>query len=261
MADSGNNRVVVFDANGKFLRQWGSTCKLDTGEGCQDGGKGQFNEPWGIAVGKDGSVYVSDTWNHRIQKFTNDGQFVTMWGLFGSTGGELGQSNLFYGPRTSRSGMDGNVSVMDTGNKRVQVFKPDGTFLQQWGGGGVVDGRFDEPVGLAQEADGKWYVADTWNKRIQRFSPVYEYEAQWPVNGWPSQSVVNKPALAVDPERKLVYAVDPDNYRVLAWDTTASSRRHGDSTVTTSSPSRCPPGSPWVRAARCTLPTATRTGS
>ena len=45
--------------------------------------------------------------------------------------------------------------VMDTGNKRVQVFRPDGTFMTQWGGGGVVDGRFDEPVGLAQDAGGQ----------------------------------------------------------------------------------------------------------
>ncbi len=219
VADSGNNRVQVFAADGTYLRGWGSTCKLDTGEGCTDGGRGQFNEPWGIAVGADGSVYVSDTWNHRVQKFTNDGQFVTAWGVFGSTGGELGQENLFYGPRTIAVSLDGDIYVMDTGNKRIQVFRPDGSFVRQWGGGGVIDGRFDEPVGLAQDSDGRWYVADTWNKRIQRFSPSFEYEKQWTVNGWDSQSVVNKPSLAVDQQRDLVYAVDPENYRILVWNT------------------------------------------
>jgi len=54
---------------------------------------------------------------------------------------------------------------------------------------------------------------------VQKFSPVFEYEAQWPVNGWSSQSVVNKPSLAVDGQRRLVYAVDPENYRILAWNT------------------------------------------
>ncbi len=219
VADSGNNRVQVFNPDGTFLRQWGSLCKLDTKEGCVGGGEGQFNEPWGIAVGKDGSVYISDTWNHRIQKFTNDGQFVKAWGVFGSTGGELGQENLFYGPRSLAIGRDGNLYVMDTGNKRVQVFSPDGVFITQWGGGGVVDGRFDEPVGLDQDADGNWYVTDTWNKRIQKFDEAFNYVAQWPVAGWGSQSVVNKPALAVDPARKIVYAVDPENYRVLAFNT------------------------------------------
>ena len=83
-------------------------------------------------------------------------------------------------------GRDGNVYVMDTGNKRVQVFTPDGGFITQWGGGGVVDGRFDEPVGLAQDADGNWYVADTWNKRIQKFSEAFNYLAQWPSTAGPA---------------------------------------------------------------------------
>jgi len=224
VADSGNNRVQVFNADGSFLRQWGSLCKLDTGEGCEGGGQGQFSEPWGIAVGPDGSVYVSDTWNHRIQKFDNQGKFITMWGRFDSTNGELGTPNVFYGPRALVVGQDGNLYVMDTGNKRVQVFTPDGTFVAQYGGGGVTEGRFDEPVGLAQDAAGNWYVADTWNQRIQKFDQNFSYVAQWPVDGWNSQSVVNKPALAVDGTRGIIYAVDPENYRVLAFNTDGSFR-------------------------------------
>jgi uncharacterized protein (TIGR03663 family) len=217
VADSGNNRIQVFGPDGTFLRQWGNTCKLDTGESCQGDGRGQFNEPWGIAVDGDGNVYVSDTWNHRIQKFDNQGNFITMWGQFGSTSGELGQAGLFYGPRSVTLGQDGNVYVMDTGNKRIQAFTPDGEYVAQYGGAGVVEGRFDEPVGLAQDAAGNWYVADTWNRRIQKFDSKFNYVAQWPVDGWASQSVVNKPGLAVERARNIVYAVDPENYRVLAF--------------------------------------------
>jgi uncharacterized protein (TIGR03663 family) len=217
VADSGNNRVQIFNPDGTFLRQWGSTCKLDTGEGCQGDGRGQFNEPWGIAVDGDGNVYVSDTWNHRIQKFDNQGNFTTMWGQFGSTGGELGQAGLFYGPRSLAIGQDGNLYVMDTGNKRIQAFAPSGEFVAQYGGSGVIEGRFDEPVGLAQDGAGNWYVADTWNRRIQVFDPQFNYRTQWSVDAWASQSVVNKPGLVVDPARNIVYAVDPENYRVLAF--------------------------------------------
>jgi uncharacterized protein (TIGR03663 family) len=224
VADSGNNRVQVFNPDGTPLKQWGSTCKLDTGEGCVGDGRGQFNEPWGIAVDGNGNVYVSDTWNHRIQKFDHQGNFLTMWGQFGSTGGELGQPDLFYGPRALQVGQDGNLYVMDTGNKRIQSFTPDGDFVGQYGGSGVVEGRFDEPVGLGQDAAGNWYVADTWNQRIQKFDPQFNYVSQWPVNGWASQSVVNKPGLAVDPTRSVVYALDPENYRVLAFGTDGTFR-------------------------------------
>jgi DNA-binding beta-propeller fold protein YncE len=224
VADTGNNRVQVFGPDGTFLRTWGTTCKLDTGEGCQGDGRGQFNEPWGIAVDKAGNVYVSDTWNHRIQKFDNQGNFVTMWGEFGSTGGELGQPALFYGPRSVVVGQEGSLYVMDTGNKRVQVFTPGGDFVAQYGGSGIDDGHFDEPVGLGQDAAGNWYVADTWNRRIQKFDSSFNYVAQWPIDGWSSQSVVNKPGLAVDKERGIIYVVDPENYRVLAFNADGSFR-------------------------------------
>ena len=224
VADTGNHRIQVFNADGAFLRQFGSLCKLDTKQGCQGDGGGQFNEPWGIAVGADGSIYVSDTWNHRIHKFDKDGKFVKMWGVFESTGGELGKANAFYGPRSLAIGDDGNLYAMDTGNKRVQVFSPDGVIVNQFGGGCLTDGRFDEPTGIGQDGAGAWYVADAWNRRIQKFDKTYKYVAQWPIDGWASQSVVNKPALAVDKARNIVYVTDPENYRVIAFNTDGSFR-------------------------------------
>lgn len=217
VADSGNNRVQIFNPDGTFLRQFGSTCKLDTKEGCQGDGRGQFNEPWGIAVDGEGNIYVADTWNHRIQKFDRDGQFITMWGVFESTGGELGKPFAFYGPRQVIVGRDGKIYVMDTGNKRVQAFNPDGSFFTQFGGGGVTEGLFDEPTGIAQDAAGNWYIADTWNRRIQKLNERGAYLAQWPIYGWASNSVVNKPQLAADQQRGIIYATDPENYRVLAF--------------------------------------------
>ena len=46
-------------------------------------GDGQFNAPAGVAVASDGSVYVTDSGNHRIQKFTSEGVFVSKWGTEG----------------------------------------------------------------------------------------------------------------------------------------------------------------------------------
>ncbi len=228
VADSGNHRIQVFDAQGNFLTMWGSACNLygEGQPGCVDPdgagplqvGDGQFQEPWGVAVDQEGNVYVADTWNHRIQKFTLDGRFLTKWGFFTNTEGQLGQPEGMWGPRDIVIDADGNVYVTDTGNKRIQKFDKDGNFLAQYGGGGVIEGRFDEPVGLAIDDQGNFYVADTWNRRIQKFDANFVFLKEWPIYGWESQSVANKPYVAVDSQAKLLYATDPEGYRVLVFD-------------------------------------------
>ncbi|NPA91417.1 MAG: TIGR03663 family protein [Chloroflexi bacterium] len=209
VADSGNHRIVKFDPQGQYLLAWGQKGQ----------GPGEFNEPWGIAVDKDGFVYVADTWNHRVQKFDSSGAFITQWGYAAMTGGQLTEPGAFFGPRAVAIGKDGNIYVTDTGNKRVQVFTPEGKFVAQYGGAGVEPGQFDEPVGIAVDGDGYFYVADTWNQRVQVFDPKFTFVRAWPVDGWYSESVVNKPYIAVDGKRR-VYVTDPENYRVIVFDAT-----------------------------------------
>ena len=81
----------------------------------------------------------------------------------------------------------------------------------------VIPGRFEEPTGLAIGPEGDIYVADTWNRRVQKFSSAYEPLAEWPIEGWESESVVNKPYLRVDSQGR-VYVGDPEGYRVLVFD-------------------------------------------
>jgi len=222
VTDSDNDRVQVFDGEGRLLRTWGSRCALDTGLGCATTtGEGQFQEPWGIAVGPDGRVYVADTWNHRIQVFDANGTFLTQWGTYGQTGDarpKVPLGHMLYGPRDVAVDASGRVFVTDTGNKRVVVYDRDGGVLDQWGGAGSGPGQFEEPVGIAPDAAGNVYVADTWNGRIQVFDRDLGFLREWPVEGWYGESVVNKPYLAVD-EQGRVYATDPEGYCVAVFST------------------------------------------
>ncbi len=216
VADSRNHRVLHIDTQGNVLHEWGAYAD---GVGTPIG-EGTFNEPWGIAIGPDGSVYVTDTWNHRIEKFTAEGQFVTVWGTFGQ--GETPAS--FYGPRGLAVDSMGRVYVTDTGNKRIAVFDADGNFITDFGSAGFDPGQFDEPVGIAVDKNGTVYVADTWNKRIQTFVPVdsdgslsFVPQKQWDVYGWFGQSLDNKPFIAVN-DALHVFVTDPDGYRVMEFD-------------------------------------------
>jgi len=211
VVDTDNNRIQHLDDQGNLLHTWGSF-----GDATQHSiGGGFFNQPWGIGIGPDGSVYVADTWNHRVQKFSADGEFILTWGYFGQ--GE--QPDAFWGPRDLAVNSKGEVFVTDTGNKRVVVFDSQGEFLTEFGGAGMAPGQLDEPVGIAVDMDGLVYVADVWNQRIQVFQKSedgrYLPFKNWEVQAWYGQSLENKPYIAVTKDS--VFAADPEGYRIMQF--------------------------------------------
>ncbi|MFW5714510.1 MAG: NHL repeat-containing protein, partial [Brevefilum sp.] len=217
VADSLNHRILHLDSDGTLLHSWGEFAASDYNTG-EMAPSGAFNEPWGVAVGPDGSVYVADTWNNRIQKFTAEGDFVTMWGQFGAAESR----HHFWGPRGVAVDEQGRVYITDTGNKRVVIFDSDGNALESVGGAGMGVGQFDEPVGIAVDDRGHVYVADTWNARIQVLIPEgnslsYPNNITWDVEAWFGDSLDNKPFLAVDDDYN-TYVADPVMGRVLVFD-------------------------------------------
>ncbi|MDH5606299.1 MAG: NHL repeat-containing protein, partial [Anaerolineae bacterium] len=213
VSDSRNHRILKIK-DGEVIDQWGSL----TNPGEIPAADGTFNEPWGLAVSPDGKyVYVADTWNHRVQKFTATGRFVSTWGYFDQSEDPY----AMWGPRDIATDAEGNVYVSNTGNKRITVFEPDGTFITQFGEVGFSPGEFDEPVGLAVDQSTGWvYVADTWNQRIQVFEKgpdnIFHHIKDWEINGWFGQSLENKPFLALDTEGNL-YVSDPELSRILVF--------------------------------------------
>lgn len=228
IADTGNHRIVVLDSNGQFLRAFGSFCNVNDpantpcidpdGDGPLALGDGQFYEPWGVAIDEAGQIFVADTWNGRIQVFDSEGRFLRKWGVFATTGGELGDPYALFGPRGLAIDLDGNLLVADTGNKRILKFTPAGELIKQVGGGGVIAGRFEEPTAVAVDpVDGSVLVADAWNGRIQRLSPDLEYRGEFPTPGWVGRDVFQKPYLTVTADG-LIYATDPATALVMVFD-------------------------------------------
>jgi DNA-binding beta-propeller fold protein YncE len=174
-----------------------------------------MNHPWDVAVAKDGSIFVVDTFNHRIQKFSPTGRFIKMIGIFA----QGNAADTLWGPRAIAISNDGKVFVVDTGNKRIVVYDQDLNLISQFGGAGFEPGQFDEPVGIAISNAGNVAVADTWNRRVQIFSqgidgisftPIGEFD----VDAWFGQSLDNKPFIAYASDNTL-WISDPEGDRLL----------------------------------------------
>ncbi|MBN1284276.1 MAG: TIGR03663 family protein [Anaerolineae bacterium] len=215
VVDAGNNRVVVFGLDGKEKLVIGGTDPNAAPDTLP--APGYFREPWGVGVADDGTIFVADTWGHRIQVFTPAGEFVTLWGRFADINNNPGSDSddAFYGPRQVVVRGD-EVYVVDTGNKRVRVYDFAGNHLRDLGGGGVLPGQLSEPVGLALDKDGNVVIADTWNRRVQVLDPGGVYLRHWTVEAW-YELVRNLPFLAYD-DRGSVYVADPELCRVLVFD-------------------------------------------
>ncbi|HJW84501.1 MAG TPA: SMP-30/gluconolactonase/LRE family protein, partial [Anaerolineae bacterium] len=117
VADTWNHRIQKFDANGKFLLEWGR-------EGQTSDGPDRFWGPRGIAVSADGRVYVTDTGNKRVVVLGANGKFLFEF----DPSGECWLDE----PVGIALGPDSEVYVADTWNQRVAVFSAEGKFLTSW---------------------------------------------------------------------------------------------------------------------------------
>lgn len=151
----GNARVHKFTPDGRLLFSWG-----------QPGtGPGQFNLPHGIAVGRDGRVYVADRENSRVQVFTPEGEYLSEWTDVTRPMQVFidGRDRVFVAELGWRAGLfPWHTPAADAPAARLSVFDADGRLLTRWGGDGdpAAVGNFFAPHDLCIDSRGDLYVGE-----------------------------------------------------------------------------------------------------
>jgi len=169
-------------------------------------------DPAGLATDKSGNVFVADSGNHHIVKFTNIGSFIRSWG---GVGFGNGQFNLPLGVATDSSG---NVFVADSANNRIQKFSTTGTFIRKWGFTGTGNGQFNIPYGVAVDSSGNVFVADRSNDRVQKFSSTGTFIRKWTYS---AERTMDPVGLATDKSGN-VFVADAANNRIIKFSGTGT---------------------------------------
>ena len=178
IADSGNHTIRKITPTGIVTTLAGIAGKPGSVDGL--GTAAQFNGPSGIAIDKNGNLYVADMLNHTIRKISRSGDVSTMAGRAGKEGSTdgMGAAARFCKPEGIAADSNGNLFVVDFGNKTIRKINPDGavtTFagtVGKWGytnGVGII-AQFAVPFGITIDSANIIYVSD-WGK-IRKILPT-----------------------------------------------------------------------------------------
>jgi len=208
--------------------------------------EGVFHEPRGVAVAPDGSLYVADFGNSRIQKLSSQMKCVAAWGKKGPA---LGEFNEACGVAVDG---EGNLWVADTFNGRIQKFTPEGEVIDIRrrkrdgsieGNWGAMEPSFSGPRDIEVDDAGNIYVSDTSNHRVVKLRPDGTVLKSWGKRSRRGDRWGSRPGqfkepvgIAVAPDGD-VYVCDTKNGRVQRftdegdyvthWDIRGWSDEHG----------------------------------
>lgn len=161
------DQVLVYDADSfKLLRKLGTT-----GHNHELTTPGDFSKPTGLAVDREGNLYVADTLNDRIEIFDADGKFISTFGKAGDGPG------YFARPKGVAIDSDGHIWVADGVQDRVQVFNQQAQLLISFGGHGLLPGQFQGLVGIAIDKNNRVFTSEIYPGRVQQFRYVTDSEA------------------------------------------------------------------------------------
>ncbi|XP_019620518.1 PREDICTED: tripartite motif-containing protein 2-like [Branchiostoma belcheri] len=156
---------------------------------------GQFDSPIDVAVRGD-RLYVADTWNDRVQKFSPSGELLHKFPL-----GEY--CTRPYGLAVQR---DGRVVVADRDKHSIFLFEADGTLVKQVGGKGKGEGQFDEPFFVCVDKEDNIIVTDYGNSRVQVFDRNLNYKHKFGQKGRQPQDMFGPMGVSADSRGNIVLA-------------------------------------------------------
>lgn len=156
----GNNRVILFSKDGKFIKQVG---KGSGGPGDKGTGVGEWTLPHKLAVDAQENLYIIDRENKRLQVYDKDLNHLR----------EIKNEKWYpWDIGISRKGDDGFAYIADHEGERVHKMQlSDGRLVATWGSQGLGPGQFDWVHGIVVDSHGAVYAADTYGQRLQKFVP------------------------------------------------------------------------------------------
>jgi len=140
-----NNRIQEFTSTGTFVRAW------------------SILGPWGVAVARDGSVYVCT--DYAIHRYSATGVHELSWGSVGSGPGQ------FHFIKDIAVDSEGNVYAAEIANHRIQKFDSNGAFIRAW--------FFAYPRAIAVGPDGSVFVTSSVNSAIHKFTSDGDFITSW----------------------------------------------------------------------------------
>ena len=154
--DYTGERVVVLSPSGQQIRE--------IPEVPAPAPNGGFNQPEGLAIDQtSGQVYVTDTFNHRIQRFSSTGAYQAKWGYRGRGTGDA----MDYPRGIAVDRQDRTLWLNNTRSAQIKHYSPAGGFLGQFGTQGANPDQFYYSRGIHAGTDGRLYVPDSGNRRLQ----------------------------------------------------------------------------------------------
>ena len=292
VADTGNDRIQKFDSDGNYIMQWGTAGdelgefnslsaltvrdafgyevvvatdyvnhlvqeftldgELFGAVGSEGSGYGNLDGPVSVAGAANGTLFVGEAGNNRIQAFGYDlepmftidgdsrGRFNTPAAIAIDTNGDVIVSDpslvslqkfdpsgaylmdlniadvALSMPYGLTAGPGGSVYVTDAAEREVVQLDTDGEQMASWGGMGAGNGQFMAPTGVTFR-DGYVYVVDAVLNRIQKFSAAGGYIAQWGNGGNNAGELTEANDLVA--YGNLLYVADTGNQRVQIFDT------------------------------------------